>query len=224
MVKGDHIKFNRQAPTQHSSVPNNLPNSKKEKIEEAFQILLKKQVISQCNTEPCELVSPIFTLTKPDGTIRLILNLKKFNNAVEYHHFKMENIHTVSELVTKNCWMSSLDLKDAYYSVPIHATSQQFLKFRYKGIIYKFLVFPNGLSTCPRRFTKLLKPALATFRLNGHIIVCYIDDILIIGRTYEQCLQSLCESFKLLENLGFVIHPVKSQFIPKQIITFLLTH
>ena len=51
--------------------------------------------------------------------------------------------------------MSSLDLKDAYYSVPIHATSNQFLKFRYKGIMYKFLVFPNGLSTCPRRFTKL---------------------------------------------------------------------
>ena len=32
----------------------------------------------------------------------------------------MESVNTVLKLVTPNCWMGSLDLTDAYYSVKIH--------------------------------------------------------------------------------------------------------
>ena len=221
MVQGDHINFEGKIPVQHTSPPNTLPLSQSEKIEEAINCLKTKKVISLCNAEPREFISPIFTLNKKDGNIRLILNLKKLNDSVEYHHFKMDNIYTVLKLVSRDCWMSSLDLKDAYYSVPIHPESQSFLKFYYNGNLYKFQVFPNGLSSCPRRFTKLLKPVLATLRLEGHVIVIYIDDLLVIGTTYEQCVRSVIESFKLLESLGFVIHPEKSSFVPKQCITFL---
>ena len=84
----------------------------------------------------------IFTLSKKDGNICVILNLKKFNESVECHHFKMDNIHTVLKLLTKNCWMASLDLKDSYYSVPILPESQSFLKFYYNGKLYTFQVFP----------------------------------------------------------------------------------
>ena len=163
MVQGDHINFEGKIPVQHTSPPNTLPLSQSEKIEEAINCLKTKKVISLCNAEPREFISPIFTLNKKDGNIRLILNLKKLNDSVEYHHFKMDNIYTVLKLVSRDCWMSSLDLKDAYYIVPIHPESQSFLKCYYNGNLYKFQVFPNGLSSCPRRFTKLLKPVLALY-------------------------------------------------------------
>jgi hypothetical protein len=51
----------------------------------------------------------------------------------------MDNIHTaLLKLITKGCWMPSLDLKDAYYSVPIHPASQNVLKFTYKAKSFKF--------------------------------------------------------------------------------------
>ena len=143
-----------------------------------MQALLNKKVIIPCVKTPTEFVSPIFITPKKDGDVRLILNLKKLNESVENFHFKMDNIHTALKLITKDCWMASLDLKDAYYSVPIHPESQNFLKFSYKGVLFKFTTFPNGLSSCPRKFTKLLKPILATLRVNGHIIIVYIDDLL----------------------------------------------
>ncbi len=121
-----------------------------------MQALLNKKVIIPCNTTPIEFVSPIFITPKKDGDVRVILNLKKLNESVENFHFKMDNIYTALKLITKDCWMASLDLKDAYYSVPIHPESQNFLKFSYKGILFKFTAFPNGLSSCPRKFTKLL--------------------------------------------------------------------
>ena len=116
--------------------------------------------------------------------------------------------------------MLSLDLKNAYYSVPIHPESQRFLKFWYYGNLYQFQVFPNGLFSCLRKFTKLLKPVLASLRLERHVIIIPIDDLLVIGTTYEQCVISVNESFKLLESLGFVINPEKSSFVSKQCIAF----
>ena len=87
---------------------------------------MNKKVIIPCESDSFEFVSPIFTTPKKDGNIRLILNLKKLNESVENYHFKMDNIHTALKLITQGCWMASLDLKDAYYSVPIHPASQNF--------------------------------------------------------------------------------------------------
>ncbi len=38
---------------------------------------------------------------------------------VVYHHFKMESIWTAIKLMVSNCFMTFIDLKDAYYSVLI---------------------------------------------------------------------------------------------------------
>lgn len=133
----------------------------------------------------------------------------------------MDNIHTVLKLVTKNCWMASIDLKDAYYSVRVDPHHQKYLKFCYENTMYKFTVFPNGLSTCPRKFTKLLKPPLAWLRINGHIIIAYIDDLYLQGNSLDECVNTIVQTLKLFEALGFVLHPDKSVFIPSQSLTFL---
>jgi hypothetical protein len=133
----------------------------------------------------------------------------------------MDNIHTVLKLVSRNCWMASIDLKDAYYSVQIDQEHQKFLKFCYGNTLFKFTVFPNGLSTCPGKFTKLLKPPLAWLRINGHIIIAYIDDLYLQGKSFAECMHTIVQTMKLLEHLGFVVHPDKSVFIPSQGLTFL---
>lgn len=97
----------------------------------------------------------------------------------------MDSIHIALSLVTEGCWMASLDQKDAYYSVRIHEAYQKFLKFSYKGTLFQYTVYPNGLSTCPRNFTKLLKPVLCVLCKQGHILIIFIDDILIIATSYE---------------------------------------
>ena len=82
----------------------------------------------------------------------------------------METLQSVVSLITPGCYLTSLDLKDAYYSVPIHPNHIKFLKFTLKNQLYKLLVLPNGLCCGPRKFLKLIKPPIATLRLDGHII------------------------------------------------------
>ena len=133
----------------------------------------------------------------------------------------METLQSVLSPITPGCYLASLDLKDAYYSVPIHPDYTRFLKFIWKNQLYKFLVLPNSLCCGPRKFTKLTKPPIATIILDGHIIAIYIDDLINVGLIFDQCVENVIASIKLLKSMGFIIHPDKSIFLPKQEITFL---
>jgi hypothetical protein len=221
IVKGLKIEFSTR-PQQH------LPNwpthfSPEERIIIHAEIikLLAKGVIQVSTHEQGEYISPIFVSEKKDGSFRMILNLKKLNVHVVYHHFKMESIWTAIRLMTPNCFMASIDLKDAYYSVPIALEDQKYLKFEWDNTLYQFTCFPNGLACCPRKFTKLMKPVFAMLRQMGHQSSPYIDDSFLTGYSYEDCAANVVDTIQLFDKLGFVAHPDKSVFIPTQELVFL---
>ena len=88
-------------------------------IQNEIDKLLTKGVIKETTHCAGEYISFIFIRPKKDGTYRLILNLKNLNDHVEYHHFKMDTLQSAIRLMKQNCCMASVDLRDAYYSVPI---------------------------------------------------------------------------------------------------------
>ena len=145
-----------------------------------------------------------------EGTRRLILNLKTLNEFLEYNHFKMETVHSVADLIQPHSYMTTIDLKDAYYSVKISEEDSKYLKFYVGKNLLKFVVLPNGLSSGPRKFTKLTKPPIACLRIEGVLVAIYIDDIIVIGNTYEECLIGIFKTIKLFLKLGFIIHPEKN--------------
>ena len=50
-------------------------------------------------------------------------------------------------MVEKDCFMASLDIKDAYYSVPVDECLQKYLKFMWKEQLYQFCVFADGFQS-----------------------------------------------------------------------------
>jgi len=63
----------------------------------------------------------------------------------------------IRDLLKESDWMASLDLKDAYLLVAIH---RRYLRFPWRGKMYKLQCLPFGLSSAPHVITKLLKPVL----------------------------------------------------------------
>ncbi|XP_073416348.1 uncharacterized protein [Dendrobates tinctorius] len=72
--------------------------------------------------------SPLFLIQKLDKTFRTIINLRSRNEFLVNHTFKMQSINSTIKMLFEGCFMSVMDLKDAYYHVPIHADFQQFLR------------------------------------------------------------------------------------------------
>ena len=129
------------------------------------------------------LVYSIFLREKTEKFHRLILNLKNFSKLVVYRHFKMDNLSTALGMVRKNCFVASIDLTNAYFLVPLAITDQNIFCLNFSdSYIYIYVCLPNGLSSAPRIFTKILKPVLVWDPIMG-----YLDGSFLVGDTFEDC-------------------------------------
>lgn len=102
-------------------------------MQEAVDSLFDKNVIETCHEEAYQFISNIFWVPKQSGKVRIILDLSRFNEAVNKKHFKMANIQTALQFVIPGLFMTSIDLQDAYFTFPVAVNHRKFLKFRWRG-------------------------------------------------------------------------------------------
>ena len=89
-----------------------------------------KGVIRQIDGNPDGAVSPFFARPKAKpGQWRPILSMKKVNKFVRYVKFKMTTVKDIKSWMQKDFYLTSLDLSDAYFSIPLHATVFKFVRF-----------------------------------------------------------------------------------------------
>ena len=186
------------------------------RIDDLLPSLLEKGVITP--VQPCEdqFVSPIFLEPKPDGSFRLILNLKALNKFLTAPHFKLEDSRTAQRLMRPNCFLATLDLKDAYYLVPVAHEHRKYLRFLFRERLFEFSCLPFGLCTAPLVFTKLMKPVVASLRAKGFLSILYLDDFLVFGDTFELAVANIAATCALLTRLGFLFSGKKCHFPPSQ--------
>ena len=222
IVQGCKIEFiDDIAPVLAKSYEPRFNESETDCIDKEINNLLEIGAIVKANFDPSQFLSTIFVRPKKNGEFRVILNLKNLNGSVPYRHFKMDTFESAVNLVSKSCYMASIDIRHAYHSIPIAEEYQKLLRFRWKKEIFQYTCLPFGLASAPRIFTKILKPVFAKLRLLGHISVAYIDDILVYGDSETECNNNLIATRQMLEKLGFVIHDKKCVFKPSNQIIFL---
>ncbi|CAJ0967008.1 unnamed protein product [Ranitomeya imitator] len=193
---------------------------------EVLGLVLKKVLVEVPREEKGEgFYSPLFLIRKPDGSLRTIVNLRKLNRSVINYSFKMESVSSAIKMLFPDCFMAAIDLKDAYYHVPIHRDYQKFLRVAVfvQGQLkhYQYAALPFGLSIAPRIFTKLMSEVMSFLRSRNIVIVPYLDDFLVIGRSVDHCLAQIEEVTTTLAVLGWEINVAKSRLTPEKVQSFL---
>ena len=129
----------------------------------------------------------------------------------------MEDIRSAINILQKGDFMCSIDLKDAYFMIPVKYEYWKYLKFVYKNTVFQFTALPFWLSTCPYIYSKVMKPVLGLFRSKGIRITNYLDDFLIFGKSREECKRNTTFVKETLISIGFIINFKKSELKPNQI-------
>ena len=84
-------------------------------------------------------------------------HLSMLNNHLHVPTFKMETAESIRKSIQKGEWVTSIDLTDAYFHVPIHPQSQKYLRFQTKKGVFQFQALPFGVATAPLEFTRIVK-------------------------------------------------------------------
>ena len=222
-IKGYKIEFLKK-PFQNYKIKNKSSKfsiREKELIDDEIKQMLDKKAICHSAVEKDQFISDIFLVKKKNGKFRPVINLRNLNKFIQYHHFKQENLGQILQSIGRNFYFTSLDLSDAYFSIPIHKEHRKYLKFFWRNNLYEFCALPFGISSAPRVFTKVMKVVFSQFRSCGICSFFYIDDSLFQDSSYKQCLQNTQKVYDFIESLGFYINQEKSVLIPCQRITFL---
>ena len=167
------------------------------------------------------LYSHLFTTPKKSGGWRPVIDLKRLNKFLSVPHFKMETAQSIRKQLNPFEWVVTLDMKDAYFHVPVHKSFQKYLRFAIRGVVYQFVAMCFGLASAPLIFTKILRPFAMYLRKLAILIHLYLDDWLIRAKSPEELLVTLKFVLELAKKLGILMNWEKSELTPKQLFVHL---
>lgn len=214
--EGYKIQFNK-IPHQKLPIISTCHSSEKHSaLIEQIASNLTLGAISESDFSNDQYVSRVFTVKKSNGKNRMIIDLSDLNNCVSKVSFRMEGIDTIKSLIEHGDFVASIDLSDAFFTIPLHSDSKKFTTFQFDQKRYSYNVLPFGLTSSPRIFSKMLKPAIIFLRSSGVKISSYLDDIFICGSTKDLVSSHVQKTLSLLHSLGFRTNFDKSQIKPCQ--------
>lgn len=183
--------------------------------------MLKLGVIEPSNSP---VASPIVPQTKKDGSIRLCLDSRVLNSMTVKDRWPVPNLPAMIGRLQNSRLYISIDLKSAFWQVGLDgerrpgqiASSRELTAFVFPGRgLFHFKVMPFGLCNSPATQCRLMSKVL------GHdlepSVVYYLDDILLMGNTFEELMGRLAEVISRLTKANLAINLGKCRFFCQEI-------
>lgn len=156
--------------------------------------------------------SPILMVPKKDGTSRFCVDFRKVNAVTQRDAYPLPYISNILDRLKNAKYISSLDIKSAYWNIPLTEDSKKFTAFTIPGRgLWQFKRLAFGLHSAPATFQKfidkVLGPELEPF------VFKYLDDVIIIADTLEKHVEILNEVLKRVVVAGFTLNREKCFFV-----------
>ncbi|XP_044572730.1 uncharacterized protein LOC6503773 isoform X1 [Drosophila ananassae] len=154
--------------------------------------------------------SPVVLVQKP-GKVRLCLDSRKVNAVTVKDAYPLPQIDGILSRLPKAMFISSLDLKDAFWQIPLDPASRDKTAFTIPGRpLYQFKVMPFGLCNAGQTMSRLMDKVIPASLRNEVFI--YLDDLLLVSDTFENHIRVLKTVADCIRSAGLTINVQKSHF------------
>ena len=220
--RGYRLPFETRPVLIHTPPFQRMSREKEAVWEPVIQRMLDMDAIEEViDMNSGGIYSSVFLRVKPNGTFRPIINLKALNAHLKALSFSMATPKKVLEALAPGVYSTSVDLKDAYFHVPMALPHRKYLRFAILSRVFQFKTLPFGLSPAPRIFTLLVTVLLKWCHRNGINMIPYLDDWLLYNTDRKLLQQHTSQVVQMAGSLGWVINFEKSDLIPSQQFEFL---
>lgn len=132
-MKGLQTRVNRDSQAVKAALSTSFESQSACPVEDEISSLLDKKAIVKVPHHRKLFYSNLFLVEKKGGGKRPVINLFTLNSFERHHHLKMEDLKVVADILGPQDVMCKIDLKDAYFAVPIHPEYQKLLCFQFKN-------------------------------------------------------------------------------------------
>lgn len=191
----------------------------KEKIEPLINEFLELGAIEEVKERP-RMVTPLLTVPKKEGGLRLVLDFRMLNEITETIQGEPMDRVKVLESVKKSSIWTTMDLTKGFLQVPIAENCRTWFGLEFAGKWYRFKRCPfgwnNSMAYLARAFGKTMSKIKT--RLNKNVLLLnYVDDLLIGTENEEEHDKAIKIILEGLREDGWTIAPSKIKWYKKEI-------
>ena len=158
--------------------PRRVPLPLREKVKEELNRMESIGVISKVN-EPSAWCAGMVAVPKPNGSVRICVDLRPLNLCVMRDTFPLPTVDDVLAQLSGATIFSKLDANSGFWQVPLAPQSRHLTTFITHFGRCQFNKLPVGILSAPEVYQKRMSMLLGG--LNG--VLCLIDDVLVFGHT-----------------------------------------
>lgn len=222
--EGYKIPFLKTPPKSQVPIPASSYRPESERylvLDGLISEMLEKSATEVVTDKSKGFYSRMFVVPKSSGGWRPIIDLSPLNVYIPKFPFKMETPASIRQALRPNDWLTSIDLKDAYFHIAIHPSSRPYLRFVWGQTTYQFKAMCFGLSTAPYVFTRVFRLISTLAHQEGYRLYRYLDDWLLAAETAQAVSKATNFVLTKCEQLGLIVNFKKSDLTPTQSTVFL---
>ena len=148
---------------------------------------------------------------KSDGSYRFCVDFRDLNKVTVKDAYPLPSMDSILDKLRKARYLSKIDLKQAYFQVPMDENSKKYTAFSVPGSgLWQFKRMAFGLTNAPSTFQRLID-AIFGPEFEPHIFG-YLDDIIIATESFEEHCKWLEIVLKRLMEAGLAVNRDKCEF------------
>lgn len=185
-----------------------IPIKYRNSVDKEIMRMLDLNIIEKSTALFC---SPLRIVIKGDGTVRVCLDARYINKIIESENETPPLIYDIMQKFHGIKFISTTDLANGYWQIPLHKDSRKYSAFLHNGQMYQFCRIPFGIKTAGSGFIRALNFAMGNKFESS--LTPYIDDLLITTKgSFCDHIDKISEIFYVLQDQNFTLRLDKSLF------------
>ena len=137
------------------------------------------------------------------------MHYRRLNAETRMDAYPMPRVDDILDQVGQAKYLSTLDLANGYWQVPVVVEDRPKTAFVTPQGLYQFCVMPFGLCGAPATFQRMMDHVTQGM---GKFTSAYLDDLIVFSKTWEDHLVHLQTVLSRLQTLGLTANSSKCQF------------